>query len=116
MIHGQPGARPRPGFPTSIMRWKGIRPMKWHACLLTLAFSTTSALAQEPEPLPTIATTPPSDLYAPLFTGDCGGSRPYLASNHNFPNFIGWISNPVQNIDPRSLTQMWPVFANTSIS
>ena len=27
-----------------------------------------------------------------------------------FSNFIGWMGNPVQNIDPRALTEMYPIF------
>src|SRR5690349_2009247 len=26
----------------------------------------------------------------------------FLTSDHGFPNFIGWLSNPTRNIDPRS--------------
>jgi hypothetical protein len=36
--------------------------------------------------------------------------RDPLASNHDFSNFIGFMSNPLQNIDPRSLTQIQPIF------
>src|SRR5262249_12264940 len=31
------------------------------------------------------------------------GGEGRFASNRNFPNFIGWMSDPLQNIDPRSL-------------
>jgi hypothetical protein len=30
--------------------------------------------------------------------------------NRSFPNFIGFMSNPLQNVDPRSLNQIWPLF------
>jgi hypothetical protein len=33
-----------------------------------------------------------------------------LSGNRNFPNFIGFMSNPVQNIDPRALTQIFPIY------
>jgi hypothetical protein len=33
-----------------------------------------------------------------------------LAGNHNFPNFIGWMSNPVQSVDPRAITAIYPIF------
>jgi hypothetical protein len=36
-----------------------------------------------------------------------------LTSNHNFSNFIGFMSNPLQNIDPRSLTQIAPLFLSS---
>ena len=39
-----------------------------------------------------------------------------LASNRNFPNFIGFMSNPLQWIDPHSLTQVVPLFGATSVS
>lgn len=51
----------------------------------------------------------------PLLTADFdsgGGGGGSLASNRNFPNFIGFMSNPLQNIDPRSLTQIWPMFGS----
>ena len=39
--------------------------------------------------------------------------RPTLQSNRNFPDFIGFMTNPLQAIDPRSLTQIWPVFVSS---
>jgi hypothetical protein len=47
----------------------------------------------------------PSDAAGGLLTGDRG-----------FPNFIGFISNPQQNIDPRALTEIWPVFGSSWVS
>jgi hypothetical protein len=41
--------------------------------------------------------------------GDNSGGG-FLTSDRGFPNFIGWISNPTRNIDPRSLTQLFPLF------
>jgi hypothetical protein len=43
-------------------------------------------------------------------------SRGFLTGNRNFPNFIGFMSNPVQNIDPRAVTELWPVFGNSWVS
>jgi hypothetical protein len=41
-------------------------------------------------------------------------SRTYEGRGDNeFPNFIGFISNPTLNLDPRALTQLWPVFSST---
>jgi hypothetical protein len=37
----------------------------------------------------------------------------FLTGDRAFPNFIGWVSNPTKTIDPRALTQLWPVFAST---
>jgi hypothetical protein len=39
-----------------------------------------------------------------------------LAGNHNFPNFINWISNPLQNIDPRAVTAIYPIFGSAWVS
>ena len=33
-----------------------------------------------------------------------------LDGNHNFDNFIGFLSNPVQNIDPRAVTEIYPLY------
>src|SRR5437764_1327419 len=44
------------------------------------------------------------------------GGRNALASNRSFPNFIGFLSNPLQNIDPRSLTQVVPIFGSSWVS
>src|SRR5262249_46707896 len=35
-----------------------------------------------------------------------------LGGNHSFPNFIGFISNPLQNIDPRAVTELYPIFGS----
>ena len=39
-----------------------------------------------------------------------------MAGNHNFDNFIGFMSNPVFNIDPRAVTELWPIWGNTWFS
>jgi hypothetical protein len=41
------------------------------------------------------------------------GPRAPLASDRSFSNFIGFMSNPLQNIDPRSLTQIQPIFLSS---
>jgi hypothetical protein len=72
-----------------------------------------------------VAVDSPPPVYAPApSTGPVAvwpdaqpsGSREALASNRNFPNFIGFISNPLQNIDPRSLTQVVPIFLGSHVS
>jgi hypothetical protein len=50
-----------------------------------------------------------------------GGDAPHaeggpLSGNHNFPNFIGFISNPLQNIDPRAVTAIYPIFGSAWVS
>src|SRR5262245_18106502 len=32
--------------------------------------------------------------------------------NENFSNFIGFLSNPLQNIDPRAVTEIYPIFGS----
>jgi hypothetical protein len=44
------------------------------------------------------------------------GSSTFLTGNHNFPNFINWMSNPIQNIDPRAVTAIYPIFLGSWIS
>jgi hypothetical protein len=45
---------------------------------------------------------------------DARGDR--LSGNHDFPNFINWISNPLQNIDPRAVTAVYPIFGSAWVS
>ena len=40
----------------------------------------------------------------------------FLTGDKAFPNFIGFVSNPSLAIDPRSLTQMYPVYDHVSMS
>jgi hypothetical protein len=45
-----------------------------------------------------------------MLDGEQAGGR--LAGNHAFPSFIGFISNPLQNIDPRAVTEIYPIFGS----
>jgi hypothetical protein len=103
--------------------------MKWQRSLFSLLVLGSTALAGEPVPV-----LPGSANPVPVtgeFSGAClDGSGPAvltcnemdgkqggrLSGNRNFPNFIGWLSNPLQNIDPRAVTELWPVFGNSWIS
>lgn len=69
--------------------------------LLALACLTGSAVAQDAPPLISSVDIAPADP---------------LAGNHRFDRFIGFMSNPTQNIDPRSMTALWPVFMANSVS
>jgi hypothetical protein len=53
-----------------------------------------------------------------LFPTDspAGAERSPLSGNHNFPNFINWLSNPIQNIDPRAVTAAYPMFGSAWFS
>jgi hypothetical protein len=65
-----------------------------------------------------------------ILPGDAGTAPPYVmadgpppggpgggvSGNRNFPNFIGFLSNPLQNIDPRAVTEIYPIFASAWVS
>jgi hypothetical protein len=40
----------------------------------------------------------------------------FLTGDKCFPRFIGFVSNPSLSVDPRSLTQLYPMYINTSMS
>jgi hypothetical protein len=42
--------------------------------------------------------------------------RDRLSGNHDFANFINWMSNPLGNIDPRAVTAVYPIFGSTWVS
>src|SRR5262245_13911802 len=43
------------------------------------------------------------------FDGETAG---FLTGNRDFPNFIGFLSNPLQSIDPRAQTILFPMFGS----
>jgi hypothetical protein len=97
--------------------------MKWQWSLLLPTLFAAPALAQQPQPL--AATTPPGpviDAAEPpacptaLFNCPPGSGGDRLSGNHNFVNFINWMSNPLQNIDPRAVTAIYPIFLNEWVS
>lgn len=80
--------------------------------LIALAVLTNPAWSQpaapdsaEPGAGPTIP------AFTTVLTSD-QWRRP-LESNRNFPDFIGFMTNPLDAIDPRSLTQFWPMFGSS---
>jgi hypothetical protein len=101
-----------------------------HAAAVVIGLSTISlCIAQEPKRLPSFPsfTAAPASLVVdspangPVSTvpatvieenGNSGdaSSGGFLTSDRGFPNFIGFVSNPTRNFDPRSLTQLWPIF------
>ncbi len=97
--------------------------------LFALALLGPTASAQEPPqarlgpPMPISAPQagPADSLCAPgpiLFhqDGTVDGPSDRFRSNRSFSNFIGWLSNPLQSIDPRSLTQIWPIFISSWVN
>ncbi|HEY1861908.1 MAG TPA: hypothetical protein VGG61_16220 [Gemmataceae bacterium] len=103
--------------------------MKWQWSLLSLTLLVSTVLAQEsPQktaapaagaPAPSAITDSTLTQTSPaLFPADGGsesaGGR--FSGNHNFDNFIGWMDNPVQNIDPRAVTEIVPIFGSSWFS
>lgn len=89
--------------------------MRWQPALLVLLSLTAPLAAQQATPVVSgeCPGSCPSALWA---DGQGDGGREPLASNRNFPNFIGFMSNPLQNIDPRSLTQIVPIFGSAWVA
>jgi hypothetical protein len=96
--------------------------LRW--CVLMLLLSAAPAPAQGTvpvliEPLPPALTSDAATGWGqgPIHAGDSvSGGRESLSSNRNFSNFIGFMSNPLQNIDPRALTQVVPIFLDGWVS
>lgn len=101
--------------------------MKWQVSLIAYVLLGSAGLAQEsfrgtPDapvaaPVPPAMVEPVLDESPPAwnsFAQDRPGGLP--TGNRNFPNFIGPISNPVQAIDPRALTQLYPIFGSSWVS
>jgi hypothetical protein len=104
------------------LRWpdEGSPRMKWQPRLVLLIMFASTGLAQEasPELVHPVGPAPSHEEMfstAPILSSEPepGAPRGLLTSDRGFPHFIGYISNPEQAIDPRALTQMWPVFAST---
>jgi len=55
------------------------------------------------------------DLSGPDFdrAPSAGSSGGLLSGNHSFSNFIGFVGNPLQNIDPRAVTAIYPIFGSS---
>lgn len=93
--------------------------MKWQGCLLIAIVLTSPGLAQEPIAGPIRSQVPTPVLTAsyadaPVMTEMSSGSDPgsLLGGNHNFRNFIGFLSDPLQAIDPRAVTAIYPIFGS----
>src|SRR5262245_53138709 len=86
--------------------------MLWRSGLLIAVLFGSPLLAQDSLP---VAPSPvvPTGASGMFATAESASESGRLTGNRDFPNFIGWMSNPMQNIDPRSLTQIWPLFGST---
>jgi len=59
------------------------------------------------------------DNARPSFFDDAlaqGNGRGFLTGDQGFQSFIGFMSNLEQNIDPRAVTEVWPVFGSSWLS
>ncbi len=96
--------------------------MKWRLSLFLSILLTAPVLAQEPmtatgsPSAPIFVATEPPDSHPNLFSHASEAGSDRLSGNHNFVNFINWISNPEQNIDPRAVTAIYPIVGSTWLS
>jgi hypothetical protein len=64
--------------------------------------------------MPLLAENPGASAFS---CATCGSKQNGLLNGtHKFDNFIGFMSNPIQNIDPRAVTEVWPMFGSTWFS
>jgi hypothetical protein len=95
-----------------------MKPARWSLVLLVLVASRASSQ----EGVPAVS-TPAAQMFAPPEVpashplvmpaeGMSDGRSGLLAGNHSFPNFVNWLSNPLQNIDPRAVTAIYPLFGS----
>lgn len=97
--------------------------MRWSVGLCAAALLGSVGLAQTP---PTLVESPSTIVASPeqaspiveeyQFRDALASSAGRFASDDAFPRFIGFMSNPVQSIEPRAVTQMWPIFGSTWVS
>lgn len=91
--------------------------MKQFVSLLALVLLAASAQAQTPPVAPLPAPPEVWDIpTTPAYSAPAGTDNGFLTGNHNFPNFINFISNPIQNIDPRAVTALYPIFESAWVS
>src|SRR5262245_43035919 len=119
----QAGLRPVRYLKTGLAGGKESPRMKWHSSLLLLPLLASALPAQAP-PSPEFLPSPPAFPAGPV-AGSCpevpwnaapASDDGPLASNRKFSNFIGFMSNPLQNVDPRALTQIQPIFLSAWVS
>jgi hypothetical protein len=97
--------------------------MKWQISLLSLCLLGSVAWAQDPLTQEPLKAGPASATPVPI-PPDAGSASPhgnwledasaesaggFLTGNHNFDHFIGFMSNPLMNIDPRAATELIPI-------
>jgi hypothetical protein len=98
--------------------------MSWRWIALALTLGTSTALAQQPAAVPDQPNWPLSDpgeawnssTVTPIEENASGSGNGFLTGNHDFRNFINFISNPLTSIDPRAVTAIYPLFGQEWIS
>lgn len=90
--------------------------MWWTFLLLAIGVSLAPAqqpvVGESPSAKPIVVSSVESDSTLPLFA-DAGQPRGgAFSGNHNFQNFIGFVSNPLESIDPRAVTAIYPIFGS----
>lgn len=95
--------------------------MKWELSLVILTLLSSSISAQEPLAGPPVQTNP-AVVHDEVSRGPevdfavDGPEESRLAGNRNFSHFIGFVSDPLQSIDPRAVTELYPIFGNASVT
>jgi hypothetical protein len=92
--------------------------MRWAWSLVVLTLASSHGICQEPSAAVPVSTSSlPCSSESPVVSEECfaddytsGRTQGGLAGNHSFSNFVGFVSNPLQNIDPRSVTAIYPIF------
>jgi hypothetical protein len=94
--------------------------MKRYASLLAVLVIANTAFSQEPATIVSSVSAPSETIASSpsVFDGfvPSGESNGFLTGNHNFPRFIGFVGNPLFNIDPRAVTEIVPLFDTVSVS
>jgi hypothetical protein len=93
--------------------------MKMRWALLVLSLTVSAVPAQQPMAgasalsAPAVVSGVEADSSMNLFPeGGSSSSGGAFSGNHNFRNFIGFVSNPLQSIDPRAVTAVYPLFGS----
>jgi hypothetical protein len=94
-----------------------------YSSIILVAALALPSFAQEPAKPPITAVTPSqassdSPSSTPILDtviDTSGSARGFLTGDKGFPKFIGYISSPTMAIDPRSLTQLIPIYDYASV-
>jgi hypothetical protein len=96
--------------------------MRWLGSSLLIIFLVGPGSAQESVPAPIATGIPVQSAGAGpgapvvLESGGDENQGGFLKGDKGFRNFIGFMSNPTLTVDPRSLTQLFPIYSHTWMS